>query len=133
MDLRCISLQVDIVCGDANQAWYFRSKTHKTERTDPLGNLQPDPLNGLVNTVARFEVSRVNKGRPLFERVCMEYMDNNADEITTCPESHYDMWDCCFVQLFSYGKQTDDRRATERALTRDAYDETSRKVWQRSS
>jgi hypothetical protein len=28
--------------------------------------------NGLINTVARFEVPRYNKGQPLFDRVCME-------------------------------------------------------------
>ena len=29
-----LSHQVDIVCGDGNQSWYFRSSTHKVERTD---------------------------------------------------------------------------------------------------
>ena len=93
------SLQVDIVCGDGNQAWYVRFKTHRIERTDPRGNLHLEPLTGLVNTVARFEISRLNRGQPLFDRVCMEYIDNNAYGITVCPESHYDMGDCCFVQL----------------------------------
>ena len=64
-----LSHKVDIVCGDGNQSWYFRSKTHKTERTDALGNLHPEPLNGLVNTVARFEVSSFNRGQPLFDCV----------------------------------------------------------------
>ena len=102
--MTCLSLQVDIVCGDGNQALYFRSNTHKTERTDPRGSLHPEPLNGLVNTVERFEVSRFNRGQPLFDRACMEYIDNNAYDITACPESHSDMWDCCFVQFYSYGK-----------------------------
>ena len=30
-------LQADIVCGDANQAWYFIFRTHKTQRTDTIG------------------------------------------------------------------------------------------------
>ena len=30
----CLGMQVDIVCGDGSQAWYFRSKAHKQERTD---------------------------------------------------------------------------------------------------
>ena len=77
--------------------------THKAERTDALGNLHPEPLNGLVNTVARFEVSRYNRGQPLYERVCIEYIDNNAYEVTSCLESHYNMWDCCFIQIYSYG------------------------------
>ena len=64
-------------------------------------NVHPEPLNGLVNTVARFEVSRLNRGQPLVYSVCMEYIDNNAYEITACPESRYDMWDCCCIQLFS--------------------------------
>ena len=94
-----------------------RSKTHKAERTDSLGNGHPEPLNGLVNTVARFEVSRYNKGQPLCDRVCMEYVDNNSYEVKSCPESQYNMWDCCFTQLFSYGKlpyDYDDQRATEK-------------------
>ena len=61
----------------------------------------------------------------------MEYIDNNAYEITACPESHYDMWDCCFVQLYSYGTQTDDQRATERVLAREAYNDLLLKVWDR--
>ena len=31
----CLGMQVDIVCGDGNQAWYFRSKAHKQERNRP--------------------------------------------------------------------------------------------------
>ena len=33
----CLVLHADIVCGDGNQAWYFRSKAHKAERTDATG------------------------------------------------------------------------------------------------
>ena len=99
MYLRCLSFRADIVCGGGNQALYFCSKTHKAERTDPRGSFHLEPLNGLVNTVARFEVSRMNRGQPLFDRVCMEYIDNNAYDITACPEPHYDMWDCCVVPL----------------------------------
>ena len=53
MCLTCLAQQVDIVCGDGNQAWYFRAKEHKKERTDTKGNVHPEPLNGLVNNVAR--------------------------------------------------------------------------------
>ena len=51
----------------------------------------------------------------------MEYIDNNSYEIIECPESQYDTWECCFIKLFSYGKQTDDQRATERAISQDTY------------
>ena len=67
----CLALQVDIVCGDGNQAWYFRSKAHKAERTDATGESHPAPLNGLLNTVARFEVSRLNQGQLVSARVAM--------------------------------------------------------------
>ena len=77
----CLALQVDIVCGDGNQPWYFRSRKLKTERTDPTGESHPEPLNGLVNTVARFEVAWLNQGQPVFERVAMEYVHNNAYEM----------------------------------------------------
>ena len=66
----------------------FRSKKHKTERTDPTGENHPEPLNGLLNTVARFEVARLSQGQPFFERVAMEYVDNNAYEIKSNPESN---------------------------------------------
>ena len=95
MYLARIAQQVDIICGDGNQAWYFRTKkTHKIERTDIKGNVILEPLIGLANTVARFEVSRLNRDQPFYDCVCMEYIDNNAYEITACPESYYDLWDC---------------------------------------
>ena len=56
-----LASQADIICGDGNRAWYFRSKTHKTERTTANGETHSEPLNGLLNTVARFEVSRLNQ------------------------------------------------------------------------
>ena len=90
----------------------------------------------MVNTVARFEVSRYNRGQPLFDRVCMEYIDNHAYDITSCPESHYTMWNCCFIRLYSYGKlpyEIDGQRATERNLSREAYDEILQKVWARDN
>ena len=78
---------------------------NKAERTDPTGEGHPEPLNGLLNTVARFEVARLNHDQPVYNRVAMEYVDNNAYEIKANPEAaDYDMWDCCFIQLFSYGK-----------------------------
>ena len=104
MYLQCLSHKVDIVCGDDNQSWCFRSKTHKTERTYALGNCHPEPLIGLINTVARLKFPVFDKGQPLFDRVCMEYVDNNAYAVKSCPESQYNMWDCCFIQIFSYGK-----------------------------
>ena len=134
MCLQCLSHQVDIVCGDGNQSWYFRSKTHKAERTDALGSCHPERLNGLVNTVARFEVSRYNKGLPLYDRVCMKHVDNNSYEVKYCPESQYNMWDCCCVQLFSYGKlpyDYVDRRATEINTARASYEEIIEKIWAR--
>ena len=71
-------MQADIVCGDGNQAWYFRSKAHKAERADANGKTHPEPLNGLLNTVAWFEVSRLSHGQPVYGHVAMEYVDNNA-------------------------------------------------------
>ena len=88
----CLALQVDIVCGDGNQAWDSRSKTHKAERTDVTGETRPEPLNGLLNTVARFEVPRLNQGQLVCDRVAMAYVDNNAYEIKAYPEAvDYDM------------------------------------------
>ena len=46
------------------------------------------------------------------------------------------MWDCCFIQLYSYGKlpyEIGDQRATERNLSREAYDEILQKVWARDN
>ena len=46
------------------------------------------------------------------------------------------MWDCCFIQLFSYGKlpyDYDDQRATERNLSREAYEDILQKVWARDN
>ena len=54
-------------------------------------NGHPEPLNGLVNTVARLEVARYNKGLPLYDRVCMEYVDNKSYEVKSCPESQHKM------------------------------------------
>ena len=96
-------------------------KKHTTTITDSKGNVHPEPLNGLVNTVARFEVARLNRNQPLVDRVCMEHIDNNAYDITACPQSHYDMWDCFSFSYCSYGRQTGDQRATERVLTQEAY------------
>ena len=57
----------------------------------------PEPPNGLLNTVARFEASRLNQGQPPRRRVAMEYIDNSAYEILENPEGvAYDMWDCHF-------------------------------------
>ena len=98
-------MQAGIVCGDGNQAWYFRSKAHRPERTDPRGETHPEPLNGLLNTVARFEVSRLNQGQLIVNRVAMAYNDNNAYKVLENPDTDYDTWDCCFIQLFSYGKR----------------------------
>ena len=36
------------------------------------GEAHPEPLNGLLNTVAKFEVSRLNQGQPLYHRVAVE-------------------------------------------------------------
>ena len=84
-------------------------KLAKTQRTDTLGNTHPEPPNGLVNTVARFAVARLNKGQPVFDRISVVYTGKkNAYEIAECPDSEYDMWDCCFIQLFSYEKKQED-------------------------
>ena len=119
-----------MVCGDEKSGMVLPIQPSK-ERTDAQGNVHPEPLNGLVNTVARFEVARLNRGQSLHHRVCMEYIDNNAYEITECPESKYDMWDCCVIALCCYGKQTDDRRAAERTNSQDAYSALLQKVWDR--
>ena len=98
---------------------------HKTERTDPAGDSHPEHLNGLINTVARFEVARLNQGQPVYERVAMEYVDNNAYEIKANPEAvDYDMWDCCSIQLFSFGKpnQQNPDRFSERTRLKREYD-----------
>ena len=62
----------------------------------------------------------------MYHRVCMEYIDNNAYDITECPNSKCDTWDC---QFFSNWKQTDDRGATERTNSQDAYNALLQKVW----
>ncbi len=86
MNLTCLGIQVNIVCGDGNQALYTPiQKAHTTQRTDVIRNTYPEPLNGLVNAVARFEAARLNKGQPVLERACMEYIDNNACAIVECP------------------------------------------------
>ena len=103
MYLTCLAQQVDVICGDAKPSRSFRTKTHKTERTESKGNVHPEPFNGLVITVARVEVSSLNRDQPLYDLVCMEHIDNNAYDIPECTESEYDVWDCCFVQLLSYG------------------------------
>ena len=41
------------------------------------------------------------------------------------------MWDCCSILLVAYGKQRDDRRATERTNSQDAYSALLQKVWNR--
>ena len=102
----CPALQVDIFCGDENQAWNFRYNAHKAERTHVTGKTHPEPLNCLVNAVANFKVSRLNQREPICIRVAMEYVDNNAYEINANPEAaDYDMWDGCFIQLFPMANQ----------------------------
>ena len=40
----------------------------------------------------------------MYQRIAMEYIDNNAYDIRENPEGvDYDMWDCCFIQVFAYG------------------------------
>ena len=131
----CLALQSDIVCEDGNQAWYFRSKAHKAERTDAPGETHPEPLNVLLNTVARFEVSRLNQGQPVYGPVAMEYVDNNAYEILENPEgADYDMWDCCVVQLVSYGKPNQLHPAipSERVKLQGHYDKLLDLVYRRT-
>ena len=113
----CLALQVDIVCGDGNQPWYFRPRKNKTDRTDPTGETHPKPLNGLINTVARIEVARLNQGHPVYERVAMEYLDDNAYVIAANRKAAaYDARGCCSIQLFCYGKpnQQHPERQSER-------------------
>ena len=84
---------------------FFTTKKHIQQSSDSKHETHPEPLNGLLNTAAQFEVSGLNRGRPWFHRVAMAYIDNNAYEILENPEgADYDMWECCVVQLFSYGK-----------------------------
>ena len=104
---------------------------HKKERTNAQGNVHLEPLNGQVNTVARFEVARLNRNQQFYNRVSMEYIDNNAYDITECLESHYDMWDCCFMHFFSYGKQTHDWRATGKSISQDACNALLQTSWGR--
>ena len=91
MDNACLGLQADIVCGYGHQAVYLRSKEHTQQRTVSKNETHLEPLNGLVNVVARFEVSHINRGQPAFHRVAMENMDNNAYEFLENPDSDYDM------------------------------------------
>ena len=58
-----------------------------------------------MNTVARLETARLNKGQPVFQRVAMEYIDNDAYTIREILDSYYDMWDYCCIQCFSYGNR----------------------------
>ena len=60
----------------------------------------------------------------------MEYTDNNAYDITECLDS--DM--ICGIVVYStlfLREQTDDRRATERTISQDAYNALLQKVWNR--
>ena len=57
-------------------------------------NTHLEPLNGLLTTVARFEVSGLSRGQPVCHRVDMAYIDNNAYEILENPDSYFDTWDC---------------------------------------
>ena len=99
-----LGLQADIICGDGSQAWDLRSKTHNQHRTDSKGEAHPEPLNGLLNTVARFEVSRLNQGQPVHGRVAMDQVDNNAYAIAANPEAvDYDLWVCCFIHMVPMG------------------------------
>ena len=94
--------------------WHGTSDPNSTIKRDLIQNVTftLNLFNGLVNTVAPFEVARMNRGQPLYHSVCMEYIDIQSYDITEWLESHYDMWDCCFIQTFSCGKQMDDQRAT---------------------
>ena len=49
-------------------------------------------------------MARFNSRQLVFDRVRMEYIDHNAYEIVECPDSDYDMSECCVIQLVSYGK-----------------------------
>ena len=44
----CLGLRADIVCGDGNQAWYFKYKEHNQQSTDSNNETHPEPLNGLL-------------------------------------------------------------------------------------
>ena len=121
-----------MVCGDGSQAWYFKSKS-KGEKTQEVKRAQ-ERLNGLLNTVARFEVPRLNQGQPLLHRVAVNYIDNNAYEVLENPDSDYDMWDCCFDQLLSYGKHNQQYPGipTDRIKLKILYDDLIDAVYKRT-
>ena len=79
----------------------FSDLGHTSRREQSRGETHPEPFNGLLNIVARFEVSRLNQGQPVFHRVAMEYEENNAYEALENPYTDYDMQISCFIQLLS--------------------------------
>ncbi len=123
--MNCPGLQAGITCGDGNQAWYF-------------------PIQDSPNSTDRFIWERLSRTSQWFGEYCglfwdgpssqraacslstefaWKYNDNNAHEILTHPDSEYSMWDCCSVQLVSYGKQEDDDdMLTEKSMALIQYD-----------
>ena len=69
----CLVLQADFFYFVEMKAKLGTSgpKRKRAERTDANGETHPEPLNGLLNAVARFEVSRLNQGQPLYGRVAI--------------------------------------------------------------
>ena len=59
-----------------------KGQTLKVKRIQNLSTV-------LLNTVARFEVSRLNQGQPVFDRVAMEYIGNNAYEVLENPDTDF--------------------------------------------
>jgi hypothetical protein len=105
------------------------------QRTDPAGETHPDSRNGLINTVARFEVARLNQGQPVYARVAMEYVDNNAYDMKANPEAvDYDMWDFCFIHSCSFWKpnQQHPHRLSERTQAWKGYEYLVNKVQRRA-
>ncbi len=109
MCLTFLGMQTVICCcGYGNQAWY--SQIQYAQNANNICTWTCPSRTSLWNGAHCcffVEISRI-RGHPVYDRVCMEYTDNNAYDILECPDSAYSMWDCCFPQLFSYGKQEDD-------------------------
>ena len=58
---------------------------------------------------------------------CTEYIDNNAYDIHECPDSEYNMWDCCFIHLSPLARPDDETPGveTERTSSQQAYEKVS--------
>ena len=85
--------EVQIVCGDANQHYYFHSEKHKKTCE---AQKRVDFQNGLFNLTARNFVLAQNDGMPYRLRITLQCFDNNSYQ----NYEDFEDLDCCFLQHF---------------------------------